>query len=433
MTEKPSECWQGTPASPGLAGGRARVVRTPSDLAEGEEEDILLARNGTPALLPAVIQARAVVCEKGGVLSHLAILARELGKPCVIGVPGILDAVQPGTWIVVDGTAGTVSVESANRRPASADLTLPAPPATTDGMVPLLQYGLYTTTFERTEAAFDVQTVVRVAALASIPSAFGLGAPWNVTVRDGVVSVPEASHRATVDALVSRIEDCALDTRTLRSQSRSLVSWPGWARLRADRGASDSELLGAGLSRYVAVNRLAWAASLGVEPLATRYRAFLWDRLGGSDEEERQRLFLDSLIMPGSSYMLRSALGEESSLWPTPDVGDGELAAAVALAELGRRRGEAAQGDLASLLGQRDASRAAEYVSALTDLVHLTEDKNTGRHACGRALFGSDAQRAAIAAHLHLDEAPSDPAAAVGAVLHALEGDLDAGLGHRPG
>jgi phosphohistidine swiveling domain-containing protein len=413
--EKQAECWQGTPASPGLARGRARVVRTPSDLGGGEEEDILLARHGTPALLPAVVQARAIVCEKGGVLSHLAVLARELGKPCVIGVPGILDAVQPGTWIVVDGTAGTVSVESAIER-ASAVLTPPAP----DEMVPILQFGLFTAAFERTEAAFDAETAVRVAALASVPSAFELGPPWNVEVKDGLVLLPETSLRVTVDALVSRIEDGVLSTRTLRSQSRSLVSWPGWARLLADRGPPDSGLLGAGLSRYAELNRLTWAARMSLEPLATRYRAFLWDRLGGTDAEERQRLFLDSLIMPGSSYILRSGLGEGASLWPAPDVGEGELAAAVALAGLARGRREAAHGDLVNRLGQDHARRAAEYVSALTDLVHLTERKNTDLHACGRALFGSDAKRAGVAALLRLDEVPSDLAAAVRTVLAGL-------------
>jgi hypothetical protein len=362
------------------------------------------------------------------VLSHLAILARELGKPCVIGVPGIVAAVQPGTWIAVDGTAGTVSVESRN---GCVEPTVPTPPVAPDGMVPLLRYGLYTVTFERAEAAFDVQSAVRVAALASVPSALGLGPPWNVRVKDGVVSVPEVSLRATVDALVSRIEDGVLDTRALRSQSRSLVSWSGWARLHADRSAVDSGLLEEALHRYVAVNRLAWAGSIGVEPLAMRYRDFLRDRLDGTDEEERQRLYLDSLIMPGSSYMMRSALGEGVSLWPAPDVGEHELEAAVALGKLGRRRGEEAQRVLATRLGQHDARRAAEYVSALTDLVHLTEDKNTGRHACGNTLFGSATGRAAVAALLHLDDPPPDPEAAVDAVLQALGRDVDGGLGYR--
>jgi hypothetical protein len=306
-------------------------------------------------------------------------------------------------------------------------VTVPAEP---DGMVPLLRYGSYTVTFERSGAPFDVQSAVRVAALASIPSALGLGRPWAVRVQDGIVSVPEPSHRATVDALVTRIEDGTLDTRALRSQSRTLVSWSGWARLRADRPAGP-ELLGESLGRYVAVNRLAWAASIAVEPLAARYRAFLSDRLGGAGEEERQRLYLDSLIMPGSSYMLRSALGEGESLWPAPEIGERELAEAVALAEVGHRRGEAAQRDLATVLGQDDARRAVAYVSALTDLVHLTEDKNAGRHACGNALFGGAAGRAAIAALLHLDDPPSDAEAAVGAVVDLVGQDLAAGLGHR--
>jgi hypothetical protein len=86
---------------------------------------------------------------------------------------------------------------------------------------------------------------------------------------------------------------------------------------------------------------------------------------------------------------------------------------------------------LATLLGEQDARRADRYVSSLTDLVHLTEDKNAGRHACGDALFGSDRGRAAVAELLHLHDPPADPEAAVGAALDVLGRDLAAGLGYR--
>jgi phosphohistidine swiveling domain-containing protein len=416
-----TERWHGTPASPGRAEGRARLVRTPSDV-DGGEEEIVIARHGTASLLPAVTRARAVVCEKGGMLSHLAVLARELGKPCVIGVPGILDAVDPGTWVVVDGAAGTVSAESARQAPAAAGSEAPAPP---HGMRPVLQFGVFTAAFERTDVTFDVETALRIAALASVPSAFGLGAPWQVDIENGVVLVPEASFRETVDALVSRIEAGAVDTGTLRAESRSLVTWSGWARLLAGPSPPDSALLGAGVTRYAALNQLTWAASVSLEPLATRYRSFLWDRLGSADEEERQQLFLDSLIVPGASYILQSGLGDGQSLWRTGKLGEGDLATAAALAKLAPRRRETAQHGLARLLGETEAHRAAGYVLSLTDLVHLTERKNTDLHACGRALFASDANRGVVAALLRLDDAPPDPAAVVGAALAALERDLD--------
>jgi phosphohistidine swiveling domain-containing protein len=51
-----------------------------------------------------------VVTEEGGVFSHTAILARELGLPAVIGVPGLLDLVHDGDVVTIDPVAGEVRV-----------------------------------------------------------------------------------------------------------------------------------------------------------------------------------------------------------------------------------------------------------------------------------------------------------------------------------
>jgi len=99
-----------------------------------------LAPADTAGLDPNVV--RALVTERGGATSHTAIIARQLGIPCVVGVAGALDLAD-GTPILVDGTAGTVtagvdeaeataSVEAdAERRESLASWTGPA--ATSDG------------------------------------------------------------------------------------------------------------------------------------------------------------------------------------------------------------------------------------------------------------------------------------------------------------
>ena len=48
--------------------------------------------------------------ERGSVLSHAAILTRELGIPCGVGVKGLLSAVKDGDTVELDGAAGTVRV-----------------------------------------------------------------------------------------------------------------------------------------------------------------------------------------------------------------------------------------------------------------------------------------------------------------------------------
>ena len=46
--------------------------------------------------------------ERGSLLSHSAIVARELGIPCVVGLKGAMDWIKTGDRIEVDGAAGTV-------------------------------------------------------------------------------------------------------------------------------------------------------------------------------------------------------------------------------------------------------------------------------------------------------------------------------------
>lgn len=66
-----------------------------------------LAPSDTSGLDPAVITA--LVTERGGATSHTAIIARQLGIPCVVGVGGVTE-VAAGTFLVVDGSAGTVEL-----------------------------------------------------------------------------------------------------------------------------------------------------------------------------------------------------------------------------------------------------------------------------------------------------------------------------------
>ena len=84
----------------------------------------------------------ALVTERGGATSHTAIIARQLGIPCVVGVAGVTD-IEAGTFLVVDGETGEVEIgtdteEAARRvaasresRAALADWTGPA--ETSDG------------------------------------------------------------------------------------------------------------------------------------------------------------------------------------------------------------------------------------------------------------------------------------------------------------
>ena len=112
---------RGWPASPGRHEGRARVVRSPANSAL-RRGDVLVARTTDSSWLPVFHIAGAVVVEQGGPLSHASILARELGMPAVVNLPGIVARVerQSDPVLTVDGTTGEVAIRRGRRprRPA---------------------------------------------------------------------------------------------------------------------------------------------------------------------------------------------------------------------------------------------------------------------------------------------------------------------------
>ncbi|MGH8983171.1 MAG: PEP/pyruvate-binding domain-containing protein [Acidimicrobiia bacterium] len=98
-----------TSGAVGAGGGRAvGPVHTGDDPPEAGA--VLVVRTLDPNLAPLLPQLGGIVAETGSVLSHLAILARELGVPTVVGVEGATERLPSGTTVVVDGTSGEVSL-----------------------------------------------------------------------------------------------------------------------------------------------------------------------------------------------------------------------------------------------------------------------------------------------------------------------------------
>ena len=93
--------------------GRALVAADPGDaLMRLEPGDVLVAYGTTPAFNMALSIAGAVVVEEGGLLSHAAVIARELGLPAVIGAAGCMSEIADGALVEVDPVRGQVRVLS---------------------------------------------------------------------------------------------------------------------------------------------------------------------------------------------------------------------------------------------------------------------------------------------------------------------------------
>jgi len=106
----PGDILSGVAGCPGSATGLARIIRDPADASDLEPGEILIAPVTDPGWTPLFSSADAVVVDVGSPLSHAAIVSRELGIPCVLGVEQSTKRIKDGTLVTVDGTAGTVTV-----------------------------------------------------------------------------------------------------------------------------------------------------------------------------------------------------------------------------------------------------------------------------------------------------------------------------------
>ncbi|HSL42120.1 MAG TPA: PEP/pyruvate-binding domain-containing protein [Anaerolineales bacterium] len=103
---------KGVGTSSGTITAPARVLIGPEDFATMKPGEVLVAVTTTPAWTPLFAMASAVVTDIGGPLSHSSIVAREYGIPAVMAARNATRHIQNGQLVTVDGTAGTVVLES---------------------------------------------------------------------------------------------------------------------------------------------------------------------------------------------------------------------------------------------------------------------------------------------------------------------------------
>ena len=100
---------KGTIAYGGVVKGIARLIFS-NDISKVKfnDGDIIVASSTNPALTPLMRKASAFVTDEGGMMSHAAILSRELHRPCVVGTKTATKLLKDGDLIEVDGDNGIV-------------------------------------------------------------------------------------------------------------------------------------------------------------------------------------------------------------------------------------------------------------------------------------------------------------------------------------
>ncbi len=100
---------RGKGASKGRVRGRVRVLRGDTLVAHGViGSAIVVLRFLSPFKIPYVLDAAAIVTDYGGMASHGAIVARELGIPCIVDTKDATEVLSDGMEVVVDGDRGLV-------------------------------------------------------------------------------------------------------------------------------------------------------------------------------------------------------------------------------------------------------------------------------------------------------------------------------------
>ena len=102
----------------GVAGGGKVVEGIVKYVTEPEDADIegyiLMAKRTDPGWTVLFPMAKAIIIERGSVLSHSAVIAREIGITLVVGIRGLTKRIEDGMRIRVDGIRGTVEILEAD-------------------------------------------------------------------------------------------------------------------------------------------------------------------------------------------------------------------------------------------------------------------------------------------------------------------------------
>jgi len=129
---------KGLAASPGLASGPVRLYKEEESLDVVKKGDILVTVMTSPDMVPAMTRAAAIITDEGGMTCHAAIVARELGTPCIVGSKEATKILKDGMTVTVDGARGVViegAQEKKEEEKSSTAVTMSVPVTATKIMV----------------------------------------------------------------------------------------------------------------------------------------------------------------------------------------------------------------------------------------------------------------------------------------------------------
>ena len=100
---------EGIGCCPGRIQAKVRVVKDPNEL-DSLDGDILVTSSTDPGWVTLFPTASAIIVERGSLLSHSAIVSREMGIPCIVSVTGLLRTLKTGDEVIMDGSTGEIEI-----------------------------------------------------------------------------------------------------------------------------------------------------------------------------------------------------------------------------------------------------------------------------------------------------------------------------------
>lgn len=104
----PDALLEGTVVCGGVVSGEVRVVTDPGDAAAVQPGEILVVPCSHPEYALGVLQAAGLICEQGGIISHICTVALELGIPCVTEMKGATSVLRNAGRVTLDADRGAV-------------------------------------------------------------------------------------------------------------------------------------------------------------------------------------------------------------------------------------------------------------------------------------------------------------------------------------
>lgn len=100
---------KGIGCCPGIVRAKVRIVKDPREVSD-LNGDILVTSSTDPGWVMLFPTASGILVERGSLLSHSAIVSRELGKPCIVGITNLLNQLNTGDFVEMNGATGEIKI-----------------------------------------------------------------------------------------------------------------------------------------------------------------------------------------------------------------------------------------------------------------------------------------------------------------------------------